>query len=98
MSNIKGEEGLDLEKWSISELQTLVNQFRAKIENEKVQSSSQTNIGQAKLENNYYNEDNKEEKEESLDKSNKITEKTEKKNINSQSSQSTQYSFIIKFY
>ena len=97
MCNLKGEEGLDLEKWSISELQSLVDQFKSKMDKEKVQSSSQINenqiIGEAKLENKNYDEEIKEEKIESSDKINTIPEKIEKKNINSQSSsQSTQYS------
>ena len=96
MCNLKGEEGLDLEKWSISELQTVVNQFRKKIDKEKNKSSSEINeiqnIGVAKLENNNYDENIKEENIESSDNNNNISEKNEKKNINSQSSHSTQYS------
>ena len=96
MCNLKGEEGLDLEKWSISELQTVVNQFRKKIDKEKNKSSSEINeiqnIGVAKLENNNYDENIKEENIESSDNNNNISEKNEKKNINSQSSHSTKYS------
>ena len=94
MCNLKGEEGLDLEKWSISELQTLVEQFRSKVDKETVQSSSQINenqiIGEAKLENKNYDEEIKEKK---IDLPDKIPAKIEQKNINSQSSsQPTQYS------
>ena len=65
MANIRGEDGLNLDNWSFSDLQTVVNQFRAQYSNNQQQDTANQNEDQEEQKQNNY--DNQEVKEEHVE-------------------------------
>ena len=61
MASIRGEEGLNLDNWSFSDLQTVVNQFRAQYSNNQQQDTANQNEGQEEQKQNIDNQEVKEE-------------------------------------